>query len=166
MKWTLAFLALAACEKADAPASAPATSDGWRCFARDAKQPVVPQGDVTFTRQRYAGGTLSVESVHEQAGGAGATRLVFETKDGGLQTTFRGATVRATLDAPDASRWTMTYTDPKGLTFTERNEITDGVLTVTSTDPANEQPTTLRYTATPCSNVVAELAKYPAASGS
>lgn len=164
VKWMLLVVALGACEKADAPASAPSTSDGWRCFARDPKQPATPQGDVSFTRQRYADGTLAIETVHEQAGIAGATRLVFTQRGDALTTTFRGATVTATLDTPDASRWTMTYTDPKGLKFTEANAIQDGVLTVTSSTPGDTAPTTTRYLAASCSVVVAELAKYPGGS--
>lgn len=170
--WWL-ILALGGCEREPRPPATPETpetrtapaTDAWRCFARDPSQPALPQGDVTHTRQRLAGGTLAVETVHVQAGRAGATRLVFEPRNGRLETTFGGVPVAATLHAPDASRWSLSYADPaSGLEFTEDNVIdASGVLTVTSTDPGDDGPVTtaVRFVPTSCSNVVAELAKYP-----
>lgn len=139
------------------------TNDGWRCFERDASQPPLPQGDVTHTRQRLRDGVLEVETVHVQAGRGGATRLRFAPAGDHLETTFGGAPVKVTLGAPDASRWTLSYADRDGLTFTEENVIENGVLTVTSNDPGESGPVTsqVRFVPTACSNVVAELAKYP-----
>lgn len=142
-----------------------APTHGWKCFARHPDEPPLPQGDVTHTRQRLRAGRLEVESVHVQAGRGGATRLVFEPAGDHLEARFGGVTMTATLLAPDGARWILSYRDPaSGVELTEESRLVDDGLTVTSTDPGEGGPvtTTVRFVSTPCANVVAELARYPA----
>lgn len=165
----LVWIALPGCERSSAPApvagEAARAPDAWRCYVRDPREPARPQGDVTHTRQRLIDGRLELESVHVQAGRAGATRLVFTPVGDHLEAVFGGVTVTVRLQAPDASRWALAYSDPaSGLEFTEENVVADGVLTVTSTDPGEAGPvkTPVRFVPAACSIVVAELAKHPA----
>jgi hypothetical protein len=136
---------------------------GWRCYTRDPNQPALPQGDVTHTRSRYADGKLELESINNQGGQAGVTRLVFSPVGDHLEANFRGVAVLVRMDTPD--NWTLSYNDPaSGLSFQEKNKVENGVLTVTSIDPTEDgsaKETAVRYLPAPCSVVVAELAKYP-----
>ena len=162
----LVVLGVAACERSarSTPSEAPRAADDWRCYVRDPQQPALPQGDVTHTRQRLVEGRLETESVHVQAGRAGATRLVFTPIEDRLEATFGGVTVTPRLLAPDASHWTLAYSDPaSGLEFTEESRVAAGVLTVTSTDPGEDGPVTtpVRFVPASCATVVAELAKHP-----
>lgn len=164
MKRLCWLVLLVGCEKQAAPAAvASTTSDGWRCFERDASQPPLPQGDVTHTRQRVKDGALEVETVHVQAGRGGATRLRFTPAGDHLETTFEGTTLRVKLHAADGARWTLSYTDRDGQIFTEDNAIEPGGLTVTSTDPGESGTVTtrVRFLPSACANVIAELARFP-----
>ena len=160
------LVVLAACERTSSPPSPPEPdASGWRCYTRDPKQPALPQGDVTHTRNRYVDGRLELESVNNQGGMGGALRLVFKPAGDHLEADFRGVPIKVKLDTPDGVNWTLSYDDPAaGLSFQETNRVKDGVLTVTSTDPDGQgsaEVTPVRFLPAPCSVVVAELAKYP-----
>lgn len=148
-----------ACEQArPAVVEAASTVDGWHCFERAPDEPADPQGDVTFSRHRVTNGVLEVESVHHQAGQGGATRLTFTPAGDHLEATLDGLPLVVKLLAPDGSHWTLD-SQSSHPTFREESVVTDGVLTVTSTDAG--EVSSHRYIATACDNVVAELANYP-----
>lgn len=158
---------LAACSGSSSRAAPEVDPSGWRCYARDPKEPALPQGDVTYTRNRYVEGRLELESINNQGGMVGVTRLVLAPAGDHLEATLRGVKVTVKLDTPDGQSWTLSYSDPaSGLAFEEKNTVNAGVLTVVSTELGGEgsgQVTAVRYLPTACSIVVAELAKYPPA---
>jgi hypothetical protein len=148
------------------PRTAAQANGEWKCYVVDPKEPSLPQGNVTHQKQRLVDGRLEFQSVHVQFGKAGATRLVFSPVGDHLETVYRGVTMIAKLrgDARDPMHWTLHYADPmNGLEFSEES-VSDRVgLTVISIDRHGDAiaRSNVRFLSAPCTQVDAELAKYP-----
>lgn len=153
------------------PSVPPPAASAWRCFVLDPKEPELPQGNVTHTKQRLIDGRLETANVHIQNGRAGATRVVYRPAGAllgnRLESDFHGVTIVAELHQADASHWTLDYHDPSsGWRFTDESRIDASGLTITSTDPApagesGAVTTTVHFLPAPCEVVDAALARHP-----
>jgi hypothetical protein len=163
------LVAAVACSSDKPPVNTPpAVKVGeWRCFVADPKTPVLPQGNVTHSKERLIDDAFENANVNIVKGVHGSFRGRFVRVSGTRfeQDYLRGKLVLE-LRRPDATSYTIRFDDPDSDWWFAEDVVIDATgETTISTDPTGEgsavEHTTTRMINAPCDVVDAELAKHP-----